>query len=165
MGHIYVPMSSDHCTSFFSKVHHTLYSAHSRVKKMHIDLKQLYFWVGMRHDVSDFVARFLECQRVKVEHQHLVGLLHPHTILEWKWDMISIDFIIGFPIFFKWHDCVMLNMDKLSKIAHFTPMKASSTTSSIEHVFLEEIVLLHGIPRQIILDRDPMFTSALWTSL
>ena len=75
MGHIYVPMSGDLCTLVLLEAHHALYSAHPRVKKMHVDLKQIYFWVGMRHDVANFVTRCLECLRVKVEHQHLAGLL------------------------------------------------------------------------------------------
>ena len=59
----------------------------------------------------------------------------------------------------------MVIVDKLSKVAHFSPMRASYTASSVAHVFLEDIVRLHGIPRRIILDRDLVFTSALWTSL
>ena len=93
LGHIYVPMLGDLCTLVLSKAHCVPYFAHPGVKKMHADLKQLYFWAGMRRDVADFVARCLECQRVKAEHQHPAGLLQPHTIPEWKWDTISIDFI------------------------------------------------------------------------
>ena len=59
----------------------------------------------------------------------------------------------------------MVIVEKLSKVAHFSPMKASYTTSSIAHVFLEDIVWLYGIPDWIILDRDPVFTLVLWTSL
>ena len=59
----------------------------------------------------------------------------------------------------------MVTVDKLSKVAHFSPMRASYTASSVARVFLEDIVRLHGIPRRIISDRDPVFTSALWTSL
>ena len=97
MGCIYVPMLGDFRTLVFFEVHHAPYSTHPSVKKMHVDLKQLYFWEGMRCDVTDFVARCLECQRVKAEHQHPTSLLQPHTIPEWKWDTISIDFITRFP--------------------------------------------------------------------
>ena len=68
-------MVGDLRTLVLSEAHHAPYSAHPGVKKMHADLKQLYFWAGMRRDVADFVARCLECQRVKAEHQHLMGLL------------------------------------------------------------------------------------------
>ena len=59
----------------------------------------------------------------------------------------------------------MVTMEKFSKVAHLSPMKASYTTSFVVHVFLEDIVRLHGIPCQIILDRDLVFTLALWTSI
>ena len=61
MGHIYVPVSGDLRTLVLSDAHCALYSAHPNVKKMHVDLKQLYFWAGMRCNVADFVPRCLEC--------------------------------------------------------------------------------------------------------
>ena len=63
------------------------------------------------------------------------------------------------------HDCIMVTVDKLSKVAHFSPMRASYIASFVVHVFLEDIVCLHGIPHWIISDRDLVFTYALWTSL
>ena len=83
---------------------------------------------------------------MKAEHQHPAGLLQPHVILEWKLDTISIDFIIGLPMSSRRHDCIMVTVDKLSKVAHFLPMKASYIASSIMHVFLKDIVQLHRIP-------------------
>ena len=63
------------------------------------------------------------------------------------------------------HVCIMVTVDKLSKVEHFSPMRASYIASSIAHVFLVDIVHLHGIPYQIISDKDPMFTFALCMSL
>ena len=63
------------------------------------------------------------------------------------------------------HDAIMVTMDKLSKVAHFSPMRASYIDSLVARVFLEDIVRLHGIPHQIISDRDLVFTLALWISL
>ncbi len=59
----------------------------------------------------------------------------------------------------------MVIVENLSKVAHFSPMRTSYTTSFVVHIFLEDIVQLHGIPCQIISDRDPLFTLALWMSL
>ena len=98
LGHIYVPVFGDLRTLVLSKAHRALYSTHPDVKKIHANLKWLYFWARMRHNIADFVARCLECQRVKVEHQYPMGLLQPHTIPEWKWDTLSIDFITRFPM-------------------------------------------------------------------
>jgi hypothetical protein len=51
----------------------------------------------MKTDTTDYLEKCLECQQVKVEHQHPTGLLHPFPIPEWKWEVISMDFITGFP--------------------------------------------------------------------
>ncbi len=63
------------------------------------------------------------------------------------------------------HNRIMVIVDKLSKVAYFSPMRTSYTTSFVAHVFLEDIIHLHGIPHQIISYRDLVFTSALWKSL
>ena len=59
---------------------------------------------------------------------------------------MGYEFITGLPMSSQRHDCIMVIVDKLSKVAHFSPMRASYTASSVAHVFLEDIVRLHGIP-------------------
>ena len=55
------------------------------------------FWPNMKKEVAEYLARYIECQQVKAEHQHLAGLLQPLLIPEWKWEIISMDFITGLP--------------------------------------------------------------------
>lgn len=107
----------------------------------------------------------MECQRVKVEHQHPAGLLYPHAIPEWKWDVILMDFIVGLPLTARQHDAIMVIVDKLTKVAHFSLMSSSYNVDSVARVFLHDIVQLHGVPKKIISDRDPVFTLAFWTAL
>jgi hypothetical protein len=164
-GRIYVPLSNNLRRVIMVEAHRAPYSAHPGVKKMYSDLRQLYFWSGMKRDIADFVARCLECQRVKAEHHHPAGLLQPHLIPEWKWDTISMDFIVGLPVTYRRHDAIMVTVDKLTKVAHFSPMQSSYTATSVARVFMKDIVRLHGVPRKIISDRDPVFTSEFWTSL
>lgn len=74
-GNCYVPEFGDLRELVLIEAHKAPYSAHLGVKKMHADLKQHYYWPGMKRDIADFMARCLECQRVKAEHQHPTGLL------------------------------------------------------------------------------------------
>ena len=76
-----------------------------------------------------------------------------------------MDFIVGLPMMVRCHDATMVNIERLTKVAHFSPIRSSYTVASVANVFMHEIVRLHGIPRKIISDRDPVFTSAFWTSL
>ena len=64
---------------------------------MYKDLRQNYWWSGMKRDIAQFVAQCLVCQQVKAEHQRPVGSLQPLAIPEWKWEHITMDFVIGLP--------------------------------------------------------------------
>jgi len=119
----------------------------------------------MKSEVAKFLARFIECQQVKAEHQQPAGLLQPLPILEWKWEVISVDFIIGLPKSKKQNDYVMVVVDKLSKAAHFIPVKSTYKAVNIVDIFMKEVFRLHGIPKIIILDRDVKFTRNFWKSL
>jgi hypothetical protein len=77
----------------------------------------------MKKEVVDFIARCLECQKVKAEHRHLAGLLQPLPILEWKWEVVTMDFITKLLRTKKQHDSIMVVVDKLTKAAHFVPVK------------------------------------------
>ena len=62
----------------------------------------------MKKDMAEYISRCMKCQQVKVEHQHPVGLLQPLPVLEWKWEVISMDFIIGLPMNWRQHDSIMV---------------------------------------------------------
>ena len=73
---------------------------------------------------------------MKAEHRHPSGLLQPHEIVEWKWDAISMDFIVGLPMSSHHHDAISVTTDTLTKVAHFSPMRTTYTTQDIAQVFL-----------------------------
>ena len=132
-----------------SEAHREVYLAHPKVRKMRADLKPLFFWKEMKANIVNFVAGCLECQQVKAEHRHPAGLLQPHVIPESKWEVISMDFIVGFP---------------LTKSAHFIPVRTTYQAPDIARVFISEIVRLHGVPQKIISDQGSVFTGRFWTS-
>jgi hypothetical protein len=86
-------------------------------------VKKQYYWPGMKKEVVDFIARCLECQKFKVEHRHPTGLLQPLPIPEWKWEVVTMDFITKLPRTTKQHDSIMVVVDKLTKVSHFIPVK------------------------------------------
>jgi hypothetical protein len=138
--------------------------AHAGVTKMRADLKPLFFWKGMKINIVNYVARCLECQQVKAEHRHPAGLLQPHAILESKWEVILMDFIVGFPPMARRHDSIFVVVNTLTKSAHFIPVRTTYHAPDIARVFISEIVRLHGIPKRIISDRGLVFTGQFWTS-
>ena len=69
-----------------------------------------------------------------------------------------MDFITGLPKNFRQHDSTMVVVDKLTKSAHFIPVKSTYKVVNIADIFMKEIFRLHGVSKEIVLDRDTMFT-------
>jgi hypothetical protein len=89
-------------------------------------------------------------------------MLQPLLVIEWKWEAISLDFITSLPRTQKQNDSIMVVINKLSKFAHFIPIKYTFKAINIVEIFMKEIFRLHGIPKMVILDRDAKFTFAFW---
>ncbi|GKA31945.1 putative nucleotidyltransferase, ribonuclease H [Tanacetum coccineum] len=134
--------------------------------KRYRDLKQSFGGTdGMKQDVATFVSKCMTCQQVKIEHQRASGLLQPLEIPMWKWDEISMDFVTGLPTTQKRHDAIWVVVDRLTKSAHFLPIRKNYGISKLAEIFRQEIVRLHGTPTSIVSDRDPKFTSRFWKGL
>ncbi|GJR37754.1 retrotransposon protein, putative, ty3-gypsy subclass [Tanacetum coccineum] len=103
--------------------------------------------------------------KVKIEHQRASGLLQPLEIPVWKWDEISMDFVTGLPRTQRKHDAIWVVVDRLTKSAHFLPIRKDYPVSKLAEMFQQEIVRLHGTPSAIVSDRDPRFTSRFWKGL
>jgi hypothetical protein len=95
---MYIPENGDIRSIILKESHRALYCAHLGVKKMYADMRKLFFWVGMKRDVVHFIAKCLECQQVKADHHHPAGLLQPHDVPMSKWEVISMDFVVGLPL-------------------------------------------------------------------
>ncbi|GJQ91651.1 retrotransposon protein, putative, ty3-gypsy subclass [Tanacetum coccineum] len=78
-----------------TEAHSSPFTIHPGSTKMYRDLKQYFWWNGMKQDVATFVSKCMTCQQVKIEHQRASGLLQPLEIPVWKWDEISMDFVTG----------------------------------------------------------------------
>ncbi|KAA3484164.1 gag-pol [Gossypium australe] len=89
-------------------------SIHSESNKMYNDLKKMYWWLGMKLDISKFVYKCLICQQVKAEHQVPSGLLQLLTIPKWKWERITMNFVLGLPLSPKKKDAIWVIVDRLT---------------------------------------------------
>jgi hypothetical protein len=93
----------------------------------------------MKREIEKYIARCMECQKVKAEHRHPAGLLQPLPIPEWKWEVVTMDFIMGFPRTCKLHDSIMVVVDKLTKAAHFIPLKTTHKATNVIDIFMKEV--------------------------
>ncbi|KAL2226383.1 UNVERIFIED_CONTAM: Transposon Ty3-I Gag-Pol polyprotein, partial [Sesamum indicum] len=162
---ICVPNVEELRMEIMHEAHYAPYAMHPGSTKMYRDLRPYYWWPTMKKNVAEFVAKCLTCQQVKAEHQAPAGKLHPLTIPEWKWEKITMDFVIGLPRTFRRHDAIWVIVDRLTKSAHFLPIRQNDSLDKLAELYVSEIVRLHGIPTSIVSDRDPRFTSHFWGSL
>ena len=84
---------------------------HPGSTKIYQDLKTSFLWSRMKKDVSEFVTKFMVSQKVKTEHQVPLGFLQPIRIPEWKWDQITMDFVVGLPLTGRRHDSFWVVVD------------------------------------------------------
>jgi hypothetical protein len=162
---ICVPRSKEIRDSILKEGHNSRYSIHHGCTKMYKDLKVRFWWEKMREDIAEYIARCDTCQRVKAEHQRPAGLLEPLEIPMWKWDDISMDFIMGLSRTQKGNDSIWVIVDRLTKVAHFLPVKANYSLSRLAELYVDKILKLHGAPRSIVSDKGPQFTAQFWKSL
>uniref|UniRef100_A0A2N9IIP1 Integrase catalytic domain-containing protein n=1 Tax=Fagus sylvatica TaxID=28930 RepID=A0A2N9IIP1_FAGSY len=160
-----VPNDGELRKEILEEAHCTTYTMHPGSTKMYRNLREHFWWDGMKNDIAQFVARCLTCQQVKIEHQRPSGLLQPLSIPQWKWEQISMDFVSGLPRTRKDHDSIWVIVDRLTKSAHFLAVKTTYSLSRLARLFVDEIVRLHGAPVSILSDRDPRFTSRFWPRL
>ncbi|GKA62575.1 putative reverse transcriptase domain-containing protein [Tanacetum coccineum] len=102
------------------------------------------------------------CQVKGGTHENHQALLQQPEIPEWKWEKVTMDFVSGLPRTPSGYDSIWVIVDRLTKSAHFLPMKKTDGIEKLAQLYLKEIVCRHGVPVSVISDRDSLFTSRFW---
>ena len=118
----------------------------------------------MEEEIINYVRTCKVCQAVKARRGKALGLLQQMLIPSRPWDVISMDFIVDLPPS-RGHNILMVVVDFFSKQAHFIPAKPPLTANHVAHLFFKYVFKYHGLPKIIISDRDPRFTSSFWQGL
>jgi hypothetical protein len=146
------------------ELHTSPVGGHSGFLKTYHRVKKDFFWDGLKTDVQRFVAECLVCQQNKVETIKTPGLLQPLSIPSQRWEEVSMDFITGLPKS-EGKSVIMVIVDRLTKYAHFCALSHPFKASTVATAFMETVQKLHGSPKIIVSDRDPIFTGHFWTEL
>ncbi|KAI5334636.1 hypothetical protein L3X38_024769 [Prunus dulcis] len=162
---LYVPNDEALKREILEEAHSSAFAVHPGSTKMYHTLREHYWWPFMKKEIAEYVRKCLICQQVKAERQKPSRLLQPLPIPEWKWEHLTMDFVFKLPRTQNKHDGVWVIVNRLTKSAHFLPVRANYTLNKLAKLFIDEIVRLHGVPVSITSDRDPRFTSRFWTKL
>ena len=164
-GRLCIPQKAQVKDDILKEAHRTPYTVHPGETKMYHDLKQNFWWKRMKVDVAKYVASCGVCQRVKAEHKSPAGKLQSLEVPKWPWEDITMDFVTSLPRTPRGKDAIWVVVDRLSKSAHFIPIRTTNSASDLAPIYTREIIRLHGVPKTIISDRDAKFTSKFWESL
>ncbi|KAI5338364.1 hypothetical protein L3X38_017635 [Prunus dulcis] len=162
---LYVPNDEALKREILEEAHSSAFAMHPRSTKMYHTLREHYWWPFMKKEIAEYVRKCLICQQVKAKRQKPSGLLQPLPIPEWKWEHLTMDFVFKLPRTRNKHDGVWVIVDRLTKSAHFLPVRENYTLNKLAKLFIDETVRLHGVPVSITSDRDPRFTSRFWSKL
>ncbi|GKD64136.1 putative reverse transcriptase domain-containing protein [Tanacetum coccineum] len=138
LDRIWVPLKGEVRTLIIDEAYNSKYSVHPGADKMYYDLRDRYWWPGMKKDIAKYVSKCLTCLKVKAEHQRSSGLLQQPEI----------------PRTSSGHDTICVIVDRLTKSAHFIPMRKDYKMERLARLYLNEIVARHGVPISIISNRD-----------
>ena len=159
---IFVP--EDLRVSVLSLCHDHELAGHFGVQKTSELLQRTFWWPQLVKDCRSYVESCTTCIRNKGSRSRAWGLLRPLPVPERPWRMISMDFIVELPPS-EGFTTIFVTVDRLSKMAHFLPMKGTPSAPETAKIFIKEIVRLHGIPANIVSDRGVQFTSRFWKAL
>ncbi|GKF40209.1 putative reverse transcriptase domain-containing protein [Tanacetum coccineum] len=115
MNRIWVLLVGGMRKMIMNEAHKSKYSVHPGVDKMYHDLRDMYWWPGMKRDIATYIP-------------------------EWKWDKISMDLITKLPKSKSGHDMIWVIVDRLTKLAHFLAIREDYSTEKLAKIYVDEIV-------------------------
>ena len=128
-------------------------------------IARLFYWPKMHKDIRKHAQECDACQRTKPSTQKPSGELQPLPIPERPWKSIGMDLLGPVPESKHGHNMILVVVDRLTKMAHFVPTTSDVTSKKLADLFLQYIFRYHGLPDQIVSDRDPKFTARFWKNL
>ncbi|KAB2607658.1 S ribonuclease [Pyrus ussuriensis x Pyrus communis] len=163
-GRMFVPNNVELKKEILDEAHISAYAMHPGTTKMDHTIRPFYYWPGMKREIAEYVSKCAVCQQVKAERKKPFGLMQPLPVPEWKWENITMDFVYKLPRTHNGFDGIWVIVDRLTKSAHFIPVREKYSLSRLAELFISKIVKYHGVPVSIVSDRDPQFTSKFWVA-
>jgi hypothetical protein len=164
-GKIYVPGSEQIRTQIIREHHDTPLNGHLGEHKTLERVARQYFWPSMRRTVQQYIHQCQSCQANKGSNQLPIGLLQSIEIPGKRWETVSMDLITKLPTTSRGNDAIIVFVDKFSKMVHYAATTTTCAAPEVARIFFDNVVKLHGVPKSIISDRDPRFTSRFWQQL
>ncbi|CAJ2630725.1 unnamed protein product [Trifolium pratense] len=161
---IWVSPTSRFKRLLMKEFHETPVGGHGGIVKTLKRLSENFYWANMRTDVKEFINCCVVCQQTKYSTAKPGGLLQPLPIPSNIWEDISLDFVTGLPLSHG-YTVILVVVDRFSKAVHLGALPTQFTAYRVAELFVNLVCKLHGLPKSIVSDRDPIFISRFWADL
>jgi len=133
-------------------------------------LARIYYFPGIRKSVEEIIGNCDTCIRNKSSRHAPYGLIKSPNTPARAWKSIALDFItkLSFstnPTISIKYNTILIITDRFTKYAYFLPWRTTATAKDVAYELIRTIIANHGVPNEIISDRDKFFTSKVWTTL
>jgi Integrase zinc binding domain/Integrase core domain len=157
-GLVYVPNENALKLRILRDCHDGKTAGHLGREKTLDQVTRDYFWPGMRKFVKNYVRTCDTCARNKIPRHRRHGQLQPLPIPSGPWGSVSMDYIVQLPPSHG-YDAIYVCVDRLTKMAHFSPTNSEQTAEQTAELYLRNVFKNHGIPQDIVSDRGSQFVS------
>ena len=163
-GRIWLPRNLPLLPTIITEFHATPTGGHMGIMKTMARVRENFTWASMKEDIQRHITNCITCQQIKTDHRHPPGLLCPLPVPARPWEDLSLDFISGLPPY-RGNSVILVIIDRFSKGIHLGSLPSHHTAFSVAQLFMELSGKLHGMPRSLVSDRDPLFLSRFWQEL
>ena len=139
-------------------------SGHRGREKTYLTLSRDFYWLRQYKFVRKYIRACETCQRVKPS-PGLHAPLQPLPVAAECWESVSMDFMFGFPPDDHGNDGILVFVDRFSKMVHLAAVPETITAEGCARIFVDTVFRLHGLPRDLVSDRDPRFTAEFWQAV
>jgi transposase InsO family protein len=164
-GRVRIPDSPSIKLRILQECHDVPLGGHVGSQKTIANVTRRFIWPKLHEQVREYVSTCVSCQLNKPSTQLPIGLLQPLPIPEGPWQTVTMDLITALPRTKAGHDAIVVFVCKLTKWAIYVATVTEVNAPRLAEIFLSHVVRHHGLPRAIVSDRDPRFTSIFWQSL
>ncbi|KAL4587543.1 hypothetical protein LXL04_000414 [Taraxacum kok-saghyz] len=161
---MFIPNNSSIRQQLLLEYHSSTLGGHSGVAATIRRLSSTFRWPKLKEEIRSFIRHCKVCQETKYPTHKPYGLLQPIPVPTQVWADIFMDFITYLPSS-GGKTVIWVVVDRFSKFAHFIPLPTKFTAPTLAALFLQYIYRLHGLPKSIITDRDPLFLSGFWKEM
>ena len=127
-------------------------------------IRRWFWWPQITQNVEKFCDSCETCSKARGNYEQPKGLLHPLPLAKRPWESIGMDFIGPFPEV-DGYNYLWVVICRMTAMVHLIPINTKTTASELSWIYMREIVRLHGLPKSVVSDRDPKFTSKWWKEL